>query len=202
MPAEQHIWSPLSLSEVTHLFQDFPLPWWVAGGVALDLFAGFQIRPHGDIDVGIFRDDQLTIQNYLTHWDLHKTTSSGLKPWLKGEYLMLGINQVWCRRTPGDLWSLEIMFIEREGDAWFFRHAPMVRGPVEGLTSRTGDGIPYLSPEIQLLFKARLEISSKDFQDFNAVLPLLDTPQRDWLCSALETTFPTGHPWITILSKK
>jgi hypothetical protein len=31
------------------------VPWWVAGGWALDLFLGRQTRPHKDLDVGILR---------------------------------------------------------------------------------------------------------------------------------------------------
>jgi hypothetical protein len=202
MPSEDYIWSPLSLTETTSLFHGLPIPWWLAGGMALDLFVGFDIRPHADIDVGIFRRDQLMIQDHLSNWDLHKTGPSGLRPWPKGEHLQIGVNQVWCRRTPDANWSLEIMFMEQEGDEWIFRRAPQVRGPIQGLMRHTNDGIPYLSPEIQLLFKARPEILDKDSLDFRAVLPHLDGTQIRWLYRALETTFPTGHPWINILRHK
>lgn len=92
--------------------------------------------------------------------------------------------------------------MEKEGDEWVFRRTPQVRGAIQGLIRHTEDGIPYLSPEVQLLFKARSEILEKDTLDFRAVLHYLGASQIRWLRSALEITFPTGHEWIDILRCK
>ena len=63
---------------------------------------------------------------------------------------------------------------------------------VEALWER--DGIRYLQPEIQLLYKAR-GLREKDRADFDATLPHLDECRRQWLSDALEQTIP-GHPWL------
>lgn len=42
---------------------------------------------------------------------------------------------------------------------------------------RTADGIPYVVPEIQLLFKSKGRLS-KDEADFDAILPLMDRGAR------------------------
>jgi hypothetical protein len=193
---EEHQWQSLTVEEVYHLLRDLPVPWWIAGGLAIDLFVGRMTRQHGDIDVLILRRHQLILQEYLGDWDLAKTNQPGLKPWPKGEYLLLGVNQVWCRRTPEAAWSLEIMFMEATEDRWFYRRAPSVGGAITKLGCQTPAGIPYLSPEIQLLYKARSAPSATDEADFQLVLPLLHQEQRVWLKAALEVQFPEGHPWI------
>jgi hypothetical protein len=68
---------------------------------------------------------------------------------------------------------------------------------VSRLGRQTADGIPYLAPEIQLLFKAKGR-RPKDEQDFAIALPLLDEGSRVWLKDALILTF-TDHPWIAQL---
>uniref|UniRef100_A0AB33JUW1 Uncharacterized protein n=1 Tax=Kitasatospora sp. CMC57 TaxID=3231513 RepID=A0AB33JUW1_9ACTN len=58
-------------------------------------------------------------------------------------------------------------------------------------------GIPYLTPDVQLFYKAK-NIREKDQLDFDRVLPHLDVGQRAWLAGALELVFP-GHVWLSRL---
>lgn len=58
----------------------------------------------------------------------------------------------------------------------------------------TSDGIPYLMPEIVLLFKAKHD-RPKDHADFEGTLPLLDDQQRTWLGAGLARVHP-GHVWL------
>jgi len=51
------VWRPATPIEVLEWLSPLSEPWWIAGGWALDLFVGQVTRPHGDIDVGIFRRD-------------------------------------------------------------------------------------------------------------------------------------------------
>jgi hypothetical protein len=60
------------------------------------------------------------------------------------------------------------------------------------------DGVRYLQPEIQLLYKAKGQ-RSKDDADFVATLPFLDSTRRAWLRDALIRTIP-GHDWIEHLA--
>ena len=32
------------------MFSVLTVPWWIAGGYAIELFVGHAVRPHGDID--------------------------------------------------------------------------------------------------------------------------------------------------------
>ncbi|MGD6844537.1 nucleotidyltransferase domain-containing protein [Bacillus infantis] len=47
----------------------FEKPWFVAGGWAIDLFIGKQTRPHADLEIGIFREDQQALKSYLEDWE-------------------------------------------------------------------------------------------------------------------------------------
>jgi hypothetical protein len=58
-----------------------------------------------------------------------------------------------------------------------------------------GGGIPYLVPEIVLLFKAKHSAEAKNQADFDAMLPLLSDDARGWLGRALLRIHP-GHAWI------
>jgi hypothetical protein len=77
---------------LAQLLSDLTIPWWIAGGYAIELFSGKEIRDHNDIDIAILRKDQHVFQEYLSDWDLHKTNQPGLKPWPEGEYLEQGVN--------------------------------------------------------------------------------------------------------------
>lgn len=56
------------------------------------------------------------------------------------------------------------------------------------------DGIRYLQPEIQLLYKARGQ-RPKDDAEFVAAHPHLDERRRGWLRDALVRTIP-DHSWL------
>src|ERR1051325_3379298 len=104
------------------------------------------------------------------------------------------------RRAPESPWSLQLMLLETDGDRWIFRRDPTISGPLSGLGKTTATGIPYLAPEIQLLFKARKETIGKDDADFNVAIPLLSHVSRSWLLECLTRRFPDGHEWIARLN--
>jgi hypothetical protein len=189
-------WAPLAPDEVKILLAELPLKWWIAGGWAIDLFLGRQTRPHGDTDVVIRRRDQEVVQEYLSGWDLHKAHQALLNPWPKGEFLGPGVNDIWCRRTPRSPWCLQVMLLDTVSDSWVFRRDPAITGPLETIGRVTSSGIPFLAPEIQLLYKAKANTVEKDEADFQAVCPLLDSEARDWLRQCLNRRFPGGHPWL------
>jgi GNAT superfamily N-acetyltransferase len=189
-------WEPLSPEEAAKLLTGLPVPWWIAGGWAIDLFARRTTRDHGDTDVLVLRRDQAAVREHLAGWDLHRTGPDGLRPWRPGEHLEAGANSIWCRRNQDAPWSLEILLMDSEGDEWVYRRAPGVRGPLADLAHRTPAGLPFLAPEIQLLFKALAGRGPKDEEDFALALPLLGETARSWLADAISREFPQGHDWI------
>ena len=59
------------------------------------------------------------------------------------------------------------------------------------------DGVPFLRPEIVLLYKST-DQSPKNASDFDVVLPSLDAGARRWLADALGTC-DRHHDWLANL---
>jgi hypothetical protein len=84
--------------------------------------------------------------------------------------------------------------LEQSGKGrWAFRRHPAITRPLHQVGAATAGGVPFVRPEIALLFKAKAP-RFKDQRDFDRVLPHLDRAARSWLASALEAAHP-GHPW-------
>ena len=64
------VWQPWQPAEVVRLFSTLTVPWWIAGGWAIDLFLGEQTRHHDDIDVLILRRDQREVRTIFRGWDV------------------------------------------------------------------------------------------------------------------------------------
>ncbi|ORT57952.1 amino acid transporter [Streptomyces sp. CB03238] len=189
-------WSPAPISELAELFRAVEFSWWVAGGRAIELAVGHELRTHGDLDVLVLRRDQSQVQECLSGWDLHVADPPGtgkLRVWRFGEVLEEPLHDIWCRRTPESPWSVQLMLDDAVEDEWVSRRDRRVRMPLARLSRVAPDGTPYLAPEVQLFYKSK-HTREKDEVDFEAVLPLLDRDQQAWLLDALATTTPR-HPW-------
>jgi len=192
-------WDPLTPQELTPVLAVLDVPWWLAGGWAIDLHVGRQSRLHEDIDVLVLRPDHVTVRAALADWDLHAADPPGtLRPWPLGETLPAAVHDVWCRRGPDEPWAFQLMIDDVDGDDWVFRRDRRVRRPLARIAGPASTvELPLLAPEIQLLYKSRA-LRPKDQADFDTVLPVLSDVQRSWLRDALTTVSP-GHPWLPVL---
>jgi hypothetical protein len=195
---EWHPWHP---QEVARFFSSLKASWWIAGGWALDLFLGAPTRAHEDIDVQMLRQEQEAVRALLRGWDVqeagHPTQhpeASPFREWKLGARLPPEIHDVWCRPGPDAAWAFQLMVADHTPTHWVFRRDVRIRRPLATLGQRTVDGLPYLAPEIQLLYKAKTP-RPKDEADFSETLPFLDQERRQWLTEALLLVHP-GHPWL------
>ncbi|WP_217195977.1 nucleotidyltransferase domain-containing protein [Streptomyces buecherae] len=187
-------WEPETPAEVARRFVGVPTPWWIAGGYAIELAAGRAVRDHADTDVLLLRRDQLAAQRALAGWEWWAADPPGtLRRWAPGESLPAPVHDVWCRPGPAEPWRVQLMLDEAVGATWISRRDPGVRLPLAALGRRTPTGVPYLTPEAQLYYKAAAP-RPKDERDFAAALPHLTPPQRAWLSRAIARTRP-AHPW-------
>jgi hypothetical protein len=183
-------WEPLQLDEAAALMDGFPGPWWVVAGWAIELHVGRRLREHSDVDILVLRDQQAAIRSQLAGWDVRIAHGGRLEPWPEGMYVELPRAGLWARSDPQGPWQLQFLLAERDGDMWWYRRDPRIRLPVEEIGLRSANGIPYLRPELALLFKSK-EPRERDQADFEAVLPLLDGPARRRLLAWL----PREHAW-------
>lgn len=174
-------------------------PWWIAGGWALDLFLGKVTRPHKDLDIGIFRRDAVKVLAALSGWEFFEAKGGTLTQIVSGKPPRAEVNSLWCRRADTAQWELELMLDELDHDRWIFRRDPRIDRPLTIAIRRNSEGIAYLAPEIQLLYKARAT-RAEDQADFDRVVPRLDPEARDWLRGSLARMDP-GHPWLSMLGE-
>jgi hypothetical protein len=188
-------WEPLEIESVVDLFSSAPFHWWISGGRALDLDLGRSWRQHDDTDVGVVRRELDSVYAFLSGWDLHVAAAGQLSPW-SGEPLdgARHQNNVWCRLAPDGPWVLDLTIGDGSEESWIYRRDPSVRIPWDAAVLRTDQGIPYLAPELQLLFKSK-RLRPKDDVDAAEVIPALDPRQRELLSRLLEP----GHPWRRLL---
>jgi hypothetical protein len=186
-----------TLERVSELMREFHRPWAIAGGWSIDLFLGRQTREHADVDVAILRRDQVALQALLDGGRVEKVVEHQLRPWMAAEWLALPIHEV--HATLGDGFHVEFLLNEfdPETDEWVFRRDDRVRLPFADAI-RGDAAVPYLAPEVVLLFKSKYEDAKED-GDFRAALPRLEPHQRLWLRNALAMTAP-NHRWTQILS--
>jgi aminoglycoside-2''-adenylyltransferase len=191
-------WEPLTPTEVGRLLNDFNRPWWIAGGWAIDLFLGRETRRHDDLDVAVLRGDQLSLYQLLADWDLRFATSEhALVAW-RGQHLDPPIHGIWARRSREATapWTCEFLLNEHRGESWVFRRNDAITWPLDQLGAQR-EGIPYVRPEIVMLYKAG-ESSPKNNTDFKLVREQLTQDQVRWLRSVLVAYYPM-HPWIAQL---
>jgi hypothetical protein len=166
----------------------FPAPWWVAGGWALDLFAG-SAREHDDVDVLVLRDDQRLIRDHLGGWDVQVAHAGRLEPWT-GERIDPPRGGLWARSDVNGPWELDFLLADSDGSDWLFKRDQSLRLPLGEIGMVGEAGVPYLRPELVLLFKSRLD-RERDAEDFDRTLPKLDQARRALLAQWL----PGDHPW-------
>jgi hypothetical protein len=90
------------------------------------------------------------------------------------------------------------MLDQSEGQEWLFRRQAEIRREIRSIVCRNAEGLPFLIPEIQLLYKARV-VRAEDQADFDRVNPRLTDESRAWLRDALRLCEP-NHPWLVALT--
>jgi Aminoglycoside-2''-adenylyltransferase len=171
-------------------------PWYVAAGWALDLFRGAPSRVHADLEIAVPADRFVEIAARFTDCDFYVAGAGQVVP--VGPAAMRAHHQTWALERATGRWRLDVFREPHDGDVWICRRDERIRRPYAEIVELGPDGIPYLAPEIVLLFKAKGD-REKDRADLHGVLPLLDAGRRAWLADALALVHP-GHPWQAVVA--
>jgi Aminoglycoside-2''-adenylyltransferase len=192
-------WDAWRPEEIARLFDGVHMPWYVAAGWALDLFAGEQRREHEDLEVAVPSSRFDELEPVLRAFDAFVITGPGeATPLVDARDRLMDTHQTWMREPETELWRFDVFREPSDGDTWICRREPSIRMPYARLIERTADGIPYGRPEVVLLFKAKHAHEEKNRRDFEATSPLLDAARRAWLRDALERVH-AGHEWLGAL---
>lgn len=186
-------WKP---HDVARRLAGISAPWYIAAGWALDLFRGEQTRDHHDIEIGVPAGRFPEFRERLAEFTFDAVGAGRI--WESATPRVLSATrQTWLRDPATGRYLLDVFREPHDGDVWIFRRDETIRLPYADIIRHTPDRIPYLSPELVLLFKAK-HVRSKDQADFDGVLPLLTPRQREAL-SRLLTRVDPGHAWLAVL---
>lgn len=190
------IWCSPKPEEAYALLDRTAVPWWFAGGWAIDLFLGASGRAHSDLDIGCFRADLGDVLEQLSGWDVRVAADGRLTPLRPGSSIDSTAHGLWCRPSGSSAWVLEILVEDVDGLDWIFRRDRRVRRPAKDIVARTTSGLQYIRPEIQLLYKSKNH-RPRDDSDLAVAWPSLSPDARSWLIEQLLLVSP-NHPWLLI----
>ncbi|MFJ9565531.1 nucleotidyltransferase domain-containing protein [Streptomyces fuscichromogenes] len=175
------------------------VPWCVVAGWALDLFRGGQSRPHGDLEIAVPVAGFAEVRDRFPEYAFDAVGSG--RVWAgAGDEVLAATHQTWVRDPASGRFLFDVFREPHEGGTWVCRRDESLRLPYDTVIERTADGIPYLVPELVLLFKAK-GTRPKDHADFEGVLPLLSRARRDALGGWLAHLDP-AHSWLARLTRR
>jgi hypothetical protein len=189
------VWDPWHPSELAALLRHVEVPWYIAGGWALDLYRGLETREHEDLEIGVPAAGFPAIREALNEFEFDVVGPG--RRWPLDSPAFASIHQTWVRDPASGKYRLDVFREPHDGGIWICRRDESIRLPYTEIIQRTVDGIPYLIPEIVLLFKAKLA-RPKDDLDLGGLLPLLDGSRRSRLKGLIGQVHP-GHRWLAQL---
>lgn len=193
----------------------------VCGGFALDLFLGYETRTHGDIDILAFWEDREKIITYMQSngyivyemlggGKVHRITDIKMQEKLRKNIFCCTEDCELVRLYDTDeadvywldfqhtgltkLNYIEFLFNEKTEEEFVYARDERVRRGMANAILET-DGVPYLAPELCLLFKST-DIEREGYQqDFELTVRKLSAEQRAWFEKSMELLYPEGHKW-------
>lgn len=217
------------VDETCQLLNDALFDWAFCGGWGIDLFCGRQTRQHGDIDVCVFLENRSDVIKLMRrpNWTLYDYCGGGVVH-LTGRHFeeeYAGRNlccvkdgnefvqfepigddkfrQGFKETNQKDLDYVDFLFGRRLSGSfvcqWHETKLAIERAMDKAILHR--QGIPYVAPEILLLFKSHTDEENGD-HDFALASEKMNDEQKAWLLNALKLWHPDGHPWITRLMAK
>lgn len=192
------------------------------GGFAIELFLNRTIRKHGDIDVSAYWHDRDKIILYMQSlgWNVYEMCGDGIAHHITNvKFQIKAKRNIFCLKpgcslvklTPhGDidmyyldfehsgqtkLNFIEFLFNSRTTDSFLYARNESISLPITKAIF-TRDGIPYLAPELILLYKST-DTEREDYQlDYDSAKAEMSAEQRCWLQAALKAMNPSGHKWL------
>jgi Aminoglycoside-2''-adenylyltransferase len=188
-------WDPWHPREFAAHMEGSAVPWFVAGGWAIDLFLGRCTRDHEDLEIAVPSSVFEAIPPLFPEFDFWVPNGERKLARMSIETLAGESHQTWAYDRAAKVWRFDVFREPHKGDTWICRRDTSIRRPYAEVFDLSADGIPYLRPEICLLFKAKA-VRDKDRMDFEATLSRMSATQRMWLHAALKRVHP-DHDWIS-----
>lgn len=209
------------MERTKELLSDSGILWAVCGGFALDLFLEENTRRHGDIDICVFEQDRERACGFMLRngWNVYEFRGGGiLRPLNSASSSETGRNLMcvmdgcdivqfypydnnsdllyyeFYHKGIAELNYLELLFNAVSDDYFLFNSRKDVKRELsKAILFR--NGIPYLAPELVLLFKASRADIPEYSSNFEKTFPNMNDDQRQWFHQNLNAIYPDGHIW-------
>lgn len=186
-------WTPL---EAAGALAGVTAPWAVAAGWSLDLWHGRQTREHEDLEITVpaawFPEIRQRLESLGLTWFV--IDDGNVIELARGEAPAAHTHQTWVSDPAARAWRMDVFREPGDAQTWIYRRETGLEAPRARMMGHTPEGIPFVAPQVALLFKAKAA-RDKDEADFALAAPKLDPEARAWLIEALRRYHP-GHPWI------
>lgn len=191
------------------------------GGFAIDLFLGYESRKHGDIDISVYWQDRDKIILYMQSlgFEVYEIIGSGKAHHITDINVQMKIKRnIFCCKsdceflkisnTPEkDIYYIDVLhigqsklnFIEflfndkTDTEFIYARNLEVKRNLEDAVLFK--DGIPYLAPEICLLYKSSDTEREGYQQDYDLSIRKMNNNQIKWFNDAINLLYPEGHKW-------
>jgi hypothetical protein len=193
--ADWRAWRP---EEAAERLEGLDAPWCVAAGWAIDLFVGYERREHEDFEIAVPADAFPSVGALLNDLAFYAVGDGEVTAFAEDPERVAETHQTWGLDRAAFEWRIDVFREPSAGGEWICRRDDRIRLPYDELIERTDDGIPYVRPEVALLFKAK-SARPKDDGDLNDALPLLTSSRRALLHDWIALVHP-GHAWLERLA--
>ena len=193
----------------------------ICGGFALDLFTNTDMRIHSDIDISVFTKDKNKIFSYMKEnkWKTYEFYGQGIVRLISAENECQGSRNFMCikenceivkfyQSDKGDSYFIHefddtgmrsfnyIEFLFNESKSGDFVFSQFISREMDKAIL-TRDAMPYLSPELVLLYKSENPERKSNQYDYEKTIAKMNSEQINWLNNSLDSLYSDGHVWRT-----
>jgi len=214
------------ISDAHSLLNNKGFDYAICGGFAIELFINREIRTHGDIDISAYWEDRDKIIAFMQAlgWQVYEMCGGGIAHRIANIAQQLKVKRnIFCFTDACDLVTLvptsekgmfhlkfdpkgqgrlnfiEFLFNHKTKKDFIYARDCEIMLPLSRAVLYK-EGIPFLAPELVLLYKST-DFSREGYQvDFDSVTPKMERKQRQWLKDALRKTAAPTHPWLQALA--
>lgn len=199
----------------------------IGGGQAIDLFLRYESRVHGDIDIVAFWKDRDKIIQFMQSRGfyvyemlgggrVHRITDLSKQMYLKRNICCFREGCPLVKVYPLDdddcgwfdffhigqkkLDFIEFLFNDRSETHFEYARNREIKRELDKAILFS-DGVPYLSPEMCLLYKSTDTEREGYQQDFELACKAMNSEQREWFKNALLRLNPQGHKWLSYMQQ-